>query len=215
MTTETQGTANFELVEKRVTENFPLAIFYAKQALDLDFDEAVSVAMKGLLKAAETYDENRSISFGTYVSVKIKWELLKLLTFLRWPKRGFYVPKVSLDEPVGDDATTTLADHLEDANSDALFYLPKETDEIALVMQLIETLSPRSQAILKLHYGIDCEPITLEEIGRQYGITRERVRKLEEKALEALRVKIREHAVHQFLNGKEPVNGTLQFTGKT
>jgi RNA polymerase sigma factor (sigma-70 family) len=215
MSTETQNIVNFELVEQRVTENFPLVFFYVRQALDLDFDEALSAAMQGLLKAAETYDERRDISFGTYASMKIKWQLLKLRTFMRWPKRGFYVPKVSLDEPIGEDKTTTLADHLEDGNYDALVYLPTETDETTLVLQLIETLNPRLQTIIKLHYGIDHIPLTLEEIGKQFNLTRERVRQLENQALETLRAKIREHALQQFVNDKQPVNGALQLAGKT
>ena len=94
---------------------------------------------------------------------------------------------VSLETPVGDE-NSTLEDFVQDTGAAA-------TDEMAMrmvlrenVVEALEDLPPRLQELLKLRFGFgDDQPRTLEEVGNQMGVTRERVRQLERQALERLR----------------------------
>ncbi|TVP75276.1 MAG: sigma-70 family RNA polymerase sigma factor [Gemmatimonadales bacterium] len=95
---------------------------------------------------------------------------------------------LSLDAPSPGNDDTRLADYLPDQfASDP----ENETWERALretVAKSLETLDPRQAKVLRLYYGLDdLEPMTLEEIGDQLGVTRERVRQIREQALERLR----------------------------
>jgi RNA polymerase sigma factor (sigma-70 family) len=68
------------------------------------------------------------------------------------------------------------------------------------IQELLSQLSPREQQILRLRFGIDEEPKTLEEIGGMLGITRERVRQIEKQAKDRLRQKARKRALQEYLN---------------
>lgn len=94
---------------------------------------------------------------------------------------------VSIDKPIGDDDSATLIDMLE---SDGLS--PEEiADAVQLRMAIekaLDKLPPREQAVLKMRFGFtDGKAHTLEEVGAAYGVTRERVRQIETKALRKLR----------------------------
>jgi len=66
--------------------------------------------------------------------------------------------------------------------------------------ELLSQLPPREQQILRLRFGIDEEPKTLEEIGGMLGITRERVRQIEKQAKDRLRQKARMGTLQDYLN---------------
>lgn len=95
---------------------------------------------------------------------------------------------LSLEMPVGDEESSQLVDFIEDKNFDA----PETTmmrnilrEELQKSMNI---LTEREQMILKLRFGFDDgRPRTLEEVGRVYNVTRERIRQIEEKALRKLR----------------------------
>jgi RNA polymerase primary sigma factor len=95
----------------------------------------------------------------------------------------------SLDKPVGEEGETSMGELV--AGSDPS---PEETLHVSLaedtLRRALESLSDREQEVLKLRYGLngDSDPKSLEEIGRQLGLTRERVRQLEAHALERLAV---------------------------
>jgi RNA polymerase primary sigma factor len=96
---------------------------------------------------------------------------------------------VSLDDPYSNDKDdNSLVDYLTDENQE----LPDEdTYSNALVDDMekaLNTLSEREKHILSLYFGLDAkEPMTLEEIGRELGLTRERIRQIKEKAIQRLR----------------------------
>ena len=95
---------------------------------------------------------------------------------------------VSLDSPVGEDEESTLQDFIQDAS-------PWSPDELALrhlarehVLAAVQELAPRLRLILELRFGLlDDRPRTLEEVGEELGLTRERIRQLEQQALQRLR----------------------------
>ena len=96
---------------------------------------------------------------------------------------------VSLDEPVGDDEDALLGDFLINESSPDPFNLTNKSimdDNLQLAMQ--NYLSNRERQILTLRFGLGGdEPQTLEQVGMKYGLTRERIRQIEAKALKKLR----------------------------
>lgn len=95
---------------------------------------------------------------------------------------------LSLDAPAGDTVDTNMLDILEDKDQ----LPPDEAIMKQLMMEELETaiasLSPREAEVLKLYFGLTGEdPMTLEEIGRQLGLTKERIRQIRDKALNALK----------------------------
>jgi RNA polymerase primary sigma factor len=97
----------------------------------------------------------------------------------------------SLEAPIGDDETNRVADVVKDENADTPYEQLEEKANSALVHEMVETLDSREQAILRQRFGLDGDDRkTLEEIGEQFGVTRERIRQIEEIALKKLRKRI-------------------------
>ena len=98
------------------------------------------------------------------------------------------ISPVSLDTPIGEDGESNLSDFIEDDKfENAQEKLEKE--ELAnRVVEMLDTLSARESNVLKMRYGIGySRSYTLEEIGNKYGITRERIRQIEARAMKRLK----------------------------
>lgn len=93
---------------------------------------------------------------------------------------------ISLDNPIGDgDSTLNDLTQVSDSLNPEEFNKIKELEEY--VINILQELNEREQMIIKMRFGIEFEEKTLEEIGQYLGITRERVRQLERRAIEKLR----------------------------
>ncbi len=95
---------------------------------------------------------------------------------------------VSLEMPVGEEEDSHLGDFLEDEKSKA----PQEFAEAGMLREqlaaVLNTLTPREEMVIRLRYGLDdAHPRTLEDVGKEFGVTRERIRQIEAKALRKLR----------------------------
>ena len=107
---------------------------------------------------------------------------------------------VSLETPIGEEEDSHLGDFIEDedvlAPVDAVsFYLLKEQLE-----DVLGTLTPREERVLRLRFGLDDgRPRTLEEVGQEFGVTRERIRQIEAKALRKLRHPSRSKKLKDYL----------------
>ena len=108
---------------------------------------------------------------------------------------------VSLETPIGEEEDSHLGDFIEDEKtttpSDSVaFSMLKEQ-----LLGVLDTLTPREEKVLRLRYGIDDgKPRTLEEVGREFNVTRERIRQIEAKALRKLRHPSRSKKLRDFLD---------------
>ncbi len=110
---------------------------------------------------------------------------------------------LSLDSPVGEEDDSNLADFIEDSGADA----PAEVATRRMLAQAVEEalgeLSDREKEVVKLRFGlIDGQARTLEEVGREFGVTRERIRQIEAKTLAKLRHPQRSQKLKEFLDSE-------------
>jgi RNA polymerase primary sigma factor len=108
---------------------------------------------------------------------------------------------VSLQSAIGDENDSSLGDFIEDADA------PVAVDVVSYAMmqeqlhEVLTTLSERESAVVKMRFGLtDGEPKTLDEIGREFGLTRERIRQIESKTLSKLRHPSRSQALRDYLD---------------
>jgi RNA polymerase primary sigma factor len=109
---------------------------------------------------------------------------------------------LSLDSPLGEGDDSSLADFIEDAGSDS----PLDSATRMMLAEAVEKalgeLPPREQEIVRMRFGLDGEqPRTLDEVGRAFSVTRERVRQIEAKTLAKLRHPMRGSQLKEFLDG--------------
>lgn len=106
----------------------------------------------------------------------------------------------SLSTPVGDDKEATLEQFVADVNQPSLYdKVSRELLKDAL-NQVLETLSPREKKVLVMRFGLeDGKPKTLEEVGREFRVTRERIRQIEAKAIRKLKHPTRARKLKDFL----------------
>ena len=108
---------------------------------------------------------------------------------------------VSLETPIGEEEDSHLADFIPDEDASepaeaASFSLLKEQ-----LMDVLNTLTPREEKVLRLRFGLeDGRTRTLEEVGKEFNVTRERIRQIEAKALRKLRHPSRSKKLRDFLN---------------
>jgi RNA polymerase primary sigma factor len=107
---------------------------------------------------------------------------------------------VSLETPVGDSDDTYLKDFIEDENEYSPVDAVINEDLKEKVREVLKTLTPREEKVLKMRFGIDvASEHTLEEVGKDFSVTRERIRQIEVKALRKLRHPSRSKKLTSFI----------------
>jgi RNA polymerase primary sigma factor len=109
---------------------------------------------------------------------------------------------ISLETPIGRDEESCLGDFIEDRSSLSPLDLAIKNDLQRQLKKIIATLSEKEACIIKRRYGIgDDSSHTLEEVGSEFRVTRERIRQIEERALKKLRHPARSKILKTFING--------------
>ena len=120
-------------------------------------------------------------------------KILKILKISKW--------SISMETPIGDDGDAHLGDFIEDqttvAPSEAAMYASLRD----ATRSVLDTLTPREAKVLRMRFGIEMTTDhTLEEVGKQFDVTRERIRQIEAKALRKLRHPSHSQQLRSFLD---------------
>ena len=170
------------------------AAWWIKEAMQRAIDQQsreirvpvhVAENMKRVQKAARDLQQSlgrdaTTAEIAQKLGDKTEEEVKDIISYLQNP--------VSLESPVGEDGESSLGDMVEDHSGQT----PEEAMDILArqeeVRELLDTLTDRERQVVRMRYGLGEEkPQTLEEIGSALGVTRERVRQIEARAMEKLR----------------------------
>ncbi len=115
--------------------------------------------------------------------------------------QGYAREPISLETTIGDDQDSNLGDFIEDADAP----IASEVVSYGLMQEqlgdVLRTLTEREAAVVKMRFGlVDGQPRTLDEIGREFGLTRERIRQIESKTLSKLRHPSRSQKLRDYLD---------------
>ncbi|WP_425547896.1 RNA polymerase sigma factor RpoD [Actimicrobium antarcticum] len=109
---------------------------------------------------------------------------------------------ISMETPIGDDDDSHLGDFIEDNNTLAPADAALHASMRGVVKDVLDSLTPREAKVLRMRFGIEMSTDhTLEEVGKQFDVTRERIRQIEAKALRKLRHPSRSDRLKSFLEG--------------
>ncbi|HZV53459.1 MAG TPA: RNA polymerase sigma factor RpoD, partial [Rhodocyclaceae bacterium] len=111
---------------------------------------------------------------------------------------------ISMETPIGDDDDSHLGDFIEDTATLAPMEAALHGSMREIVKEVLDSLTPREAKVLRMRFGIEMNTDhTLEEVGKQFDVTRERIRQIEAKALRKLRHPSRSEKLRSFLDGAE------------
>ena len=111
---------------------------------------------------------------------------------------------ISMETPIGDDDDSHLGDFIEDTNTLTPMDAAVQDSLRDLCKEVLDTLTPREAKVLRMRFGIEMNTDhTLEEVGKQFDVTRERIRQIEAKALRKMRHPTRLRQLQGFIEGEE------------
>ncbi|AVO35075.1 RNA polymerase sigma factor RpoD [Ottowia oryzae] len=108
---------------------------------------------------------------------------------------------ISMETPIGDDDDSHLGDFIEDSNNTAPIEAAMQAGLRDVVKDILDSLTPREAKVLRMRFGIEMSTDhTLEEVGKQFDVTRERIRQIEAKALRKLKHPSRSDKLRSFID---------------
>jgi len=164
-------------LEKLTREYLRYVISVANQHQNqgVSLPDLIHEGNKGLVKAAENFDETRGFKFISYAVWHIRQSILHALA----EQSRIARPPLKIE--------SSLLDALMNSDSDSVLINESQLLEIERALTM---LTERERNIFKMFFGIGVQKMTLEEIGEKYGLTRERVRLIKEKAIRRLRYRV-------------------------
>jgi len=208
--------AAFESAKKQLSAgNLRLVVSIAKKYRHrgLQFLDLIQEGNTGLMKAVEKYEYQRGYKFSTYATWWIRQAITRAIAdqarTIRIPVhmietmsklRKISKHPISLDRPIGDSDDSYFGDFIEDKSVESPVSVASYEMLKDKIEQVLDTLTFREREIIKLRYGLgDGYTYTLEEVGRKFKVTRERVRQIEAKALRKLQHPVRSRKLEGFL----------------
>ncbi len=172
------------LVDRLVNENMRLAHFWkAKMAWRWGDNDALSIALEGLLKAARIWRKGRKLSFGTFASVCIRFRFNRYRVHAERGRRGGGVSHLPLDGKVFG-SEQSVGEVIADENAVRPSEGAIQSEAAEKVEQLLSMLTPRNRTIMQMRYGLGgYHPSSLEEVATKFNLTRERVRQVQAHSL--------------------------------
>ena len=172
-----------------VEHNLRLVVYLAKkfENTKAEMEDLVSVGTIGLIKAINSFKQDKQIKLATYASRCIENEILMYLRKMARRKN-----EISLDEPLnvdGEGNELLLGDVLG-SDVDYVYETVEEKVERQLLHQGLAQLSERERAIVSMRFGIDCQEKTQKEVADLLGISQSYISRLEKKIVSRLKKEI-------------------------
>jgi len=190
-----------EACQRLVSSNLRFVVAIAKryQGSGVPLADLVNEGNLGLIRGAQRFDGDRGVRFTSYAIWWIRQAIGQAIERDR-PVRGSKERRyVSFDQPVADAADLCLQEVVADTHLEPADELVNRHELRDVLESGLSCLPEREQRVLRRYFGLDNEPpMTLDQIGAQLGVSRERVRQLKDRGLARLRAGVRRRVLETF-----------------
>lgn len=182
-------------LERLITANMGFVVYVARQYQNkgLSLDDLVSEGNIAMMMAAQKWNPDKGVRFVQYAVWDIRKAMERAIAQQSGAVSTDAVAEVSIDVPCKAGGLTTYADRMRDHDG-------RNAHEEAYISffgyglsQGLSVLNEREKEVIRLFYGLDCDAITMSEIGERMNLKRERVRQIRHKAERKLRKPLKEH----------------------